>query len=206
MTDFLFLGSKVTADCDWSHEIRRQFLPGRKEMTNLDSVLNSRDTALPTKVYIVKAMVFPVVMGCCERWTVKKTECWRMDAFELWCWNCSESLDSKEIKPVNLKGNQPWILIWRTDADAETPVFWSSDINRWLTGKVPDAEKDWGQRENRAVRGWDGWIVSPMQWTWTWANFRRWWGTERPSVLQSTGLQNWTQLGNWITKPITWLK
>ena len=75
MTDFIFLGSKIIADGDCSHEIRRQLLLGRKAITNVDSVLNSRDTALPTKVYIVKAMVFPVVMGCCERWTVKKTEC-----------------------------------------------------------------------------------------------------------------------------------
>ena len=75
MTDFIFLGSKIIADGDCGHEIRRQLLLGRKAITNVDSVLNSRDTALPTKVYIVKAMVFPVVMGCCERWTVKKTEC-----------------------------------------------------------------------------------------------------------------------------------
>ena len=75
MTDFIFLGSKIIADGDCGHEIRRQLLLGRKAITNVDSVLNSRDTALPTKVYIVKAMVFPVVMGCCQRWTVKKTEC-----------------------------------------------------------------------------------------------------------------------------------
>ena len=89
MTDFIFLGSKIIADGDCSHEIRRQLLLGRKAITKLDSVLNSRDIALPTKVYIVKAMVFPVVMGCCERWAVKKkTEWGRMDAFDLWCWNC----------------------------------------------------------------------------------------------------------------------
>ena len=86
VTDFLFLGSKITADCDCSHEIRRQFLLGRKAMINLDSVLKSRDITLPTKVCIVKAMVFPVVMYSCESWTIKKAEHQRIDAFELWCW------------------------------------------------------------------------------------------------------------------------
>ena len=86
MTAFLFLGSKITADCDCSHEIRRQFLLGRKAMVNLDSVLKSRDITLPTKVCIVKAMVFPVVMHSCENWTIKKAEHQRIDAFERWCW------------------------------------------------------------------------------------------------------------------------
>ena len=86
VTDFLFLGSKITADCDCSHEIRRQFLLGRKAMINLDSVLKSRDITLLTKVCRVKAMVFPVVMYSCESWTIKKAEHQRIDAFELWCW------------------------------------------------------------------------------------------------------------------------
>ena len=85
VTDFLFLGSKITADGDCSHEIRRQLLLGRKAMTNLDSVLKSRDITLPTKVCIVKAMVFPVVTYSCESWTIKKAECRRIDVFELWC-------------------------------------------------------------------------------------------------------------------------
>ena len=86
MTDFIFLGSRITADGDCSHEIRRHLLLGRKAMANLDSVLKSRDITLPTKVHLVKAMVFPVVMYGCESWTVKKAECRRIDAFELWCW------------------------------------------------------------------------------------------------------------------------
>ena len=85
VTDFLFLGSKITADGDCSHEIRRQLLLGRKTITNLDSVLKSRDITLPIKVHRVKAMVFPVIMYGCESWTVKKVECQRIDAFELWC-------------------------------------------------------------------------------------------------------------------------
>ena len=108
VTQFLFLGSKITVDGDCSHEIRRQLLLGRKVMTNLDSVLKSRDFTLLTKVHIVKAIIFPLVMYGCENWTIKKTECQRINAFELWCWRRLLSpLDSKEIKPVNLKGNQP---------------------------------------------------------------------------------------------------
>ena len=86
MTDFIFLGSKITADGDCSHEIKRRVLLGRQAMTNLDSILKSRDITLPTKVHLVKAMVFPGVMYGCESWIIKKAECWRLDAFELWCW------------------------------------------------------------------------------------------------------------------------
>ena len=86
MADFTFLGSKITADGDCSHEIKRRFLLGMKVMTNLDSILKSRDITLPTKVCLVKAIVFPVVMYGCESWTVKKAECQKIDAFELWCW------------------------------------------------------------------------------------------------------------------------
>ena len=86
VSDFIFLGSKITADCDYSHEIKRHLLLGRKVMSNLDSIFKSRDITLPTKVHLVKAVVFPVVMYGCESWTVKKTECRRTDAFELWCW------------------------------------------------------------------------------------------------------------------------
>ena len=85
-SDFIFGGSKITADGDCSHEIKRHLLPGRKVMTNLDSIFKSRDITLPTKVHLVKAMFFPVVMYGCESWTVRKAERWRMDAFELWCW------------------------------------------------------------------------------------------------------------------------
>ena len=86
VTDFILGGSKITADGDCSHEIKRCLLLGRKAMTNLDSILKSRDITLPTKVHLVKAMVFPVVTYRCETWTIKKVECWRIDAFELWCW------------------------------------------------------------------------------------------------------------------------
>ena len=107
VADFILGGSKITADGDCSHEIRRCLLLGRKVMTNLDSILKSRDITLSTKVRLVKAMVLPVVMYGCERWTVKKAEHQRIDAFELWCWRRLESpLDCKEIHPVHPKGNQ----------------------------------------------------------------------------------------------------
>ena len=108
VTDFIFLGSKITADGDCSHEIKRSFLLGRKVMTNLDSLLKSRDITLPTKVCLVKAMVFPVVMYGCESWTIKKAEHQRIAAFELWCWRrlLRVFLDCKEIQPVHPKGNQ----------------------------------------------------------------------------------------------------
>ena len=107
VSDFIFWGSKITADGDCSHEIKRHLLFGRKVMTNLHSILKSRDITLPTKVRLVKAMVFPVVMYGCESWTVKKAECRRIDSFELWCWRRRESpLDCKEIQPVHPKGNQ----------------------------------------------------------------------------------------------------
>ena len=101
MSDFNLLGSKITAGGDYSHEIKRRLLLGRKVMTNLGSILKSRDITLPTKVCLVKAMVFPVVMYGCESWAMKKAECQRIDAFELWCWRRLESpLNCKEIKPV----------------------------------------------------------------------------------------------------------
>ena len=103
-----FLGSKITADGDCSHEIKRRLLLGRKVMTNLDSIFKSRDITLPIKVRLVKAVVFPVVMYGCESWTVKKAECQKIDAFELWCW----------------RRLQPWDFFGRNDAKAETPVLW----------------------------------------------------------------------------------
>ena len=117
-------------------------------MTNLESVLKSRGITLPTNVRLVKAMVFPVVMYGCESWTIKKAECLWIDAFELWCWRrLLRVLDCKEIQPVNPKGNQSWILIGRTDAEAETPILWPLDTKNWLIKKDTDAWKDWRQEE-----------------------------------------------------------
>ena len=138
VTDFIFLGSKITADGDCSHEIKRCLLLGRKAMTNLDSVLKIRDVTLLTKVHLIKAMVFPVVMYGCESWTIKKAECWRIDAFELWCWRrllrvlwtARRSTQSilKEISPeysleglmLKLKRQYFGHLMWRADSFEKT--------------------------------------------------------------------------------------
>ena len=129
VADFVFLGSKITADGDCIHEIKRRLLSGRKVMTNLDSILKRRDITLSTKVHLIKAMVFPVVMYLCESWTIKKAECRRIDAFELWCWRRLESpLDWKEIQPVHSKGDWSWMFTGRTDVEAETPILWPPDV------------------------------------------------------------------------------
>ena len=115
----------MTANGDCTHKIKRLLLLGRKVVTNLDSILKSRDITLPTKFHLVKAMVFPVVMCGCESWTAKKAEHQRIGAFELWCWRRLLSpLHCKEIQPVRPKGDQSWVFIGRTDAEAETPVLW----------------------------------------------------------------------------------
>ena len=141
----IFLGSKIPADGDCSHEIKRCLLLRRNVMTNLYSILKSRDITLPATICLIKAMVFPVVMYGCESWTVKKAECRRIDAFELWCWRRLESpLGCKEIQPVHPEGDQSWMFIGRTDAEAETPVLWPPHGKSWLIGKDPDAWRNWG--------------------------------------------------------------
>jgi len=149
VTNFIFLGSNVTADSDCNHEIKRHLLPGRKAMTNIDSILKSRDITLLTKVHLVNAMVFPVVMYGCESWTIKKVECRRIDAFDLWCWRRSLRISwiARMIKPVNHKGNQFWMFIGRTVAGAEALILWPLDVKNWLTGRDPNAGKDWRQEE-----------------------------------------------------------
>ena len=154
-----FWSSKITVDSDCSHVIKRHLLLGRKAMTNLDSILKSRDITLLTKVQIVKAMAFPVVMYACESWIRKKAEKQTKKKKEGWALkNCSfrtivaektleSPLDSKEIQPINPKGNQPWIFIRRTDAEAKALILSSPDVKSWLFGKDPDAEKGWGQEE-----------------------------------------------------------
>ena len=138
---------KITADSYCSHEIKRCLLLGRKVMTNLDSILKNRNITLPTKVCIIKAMIFPLVMSRCESWTRNKAKC-QIDAFELWCWKkllrvfSRVFLDSKKIKPVNPKGNQSQIFIGRMDAEAEAPILWPSDAKSQFVRKDPDAGKD----------------------------------------------------------------
>ena len=143
-----FWALKITADGDCSYEIKRCLLLGRKVMTNLDSILKSRDASLPAKVRLVKAMVFPVVMYGYECWTIKK---W---VLKNWCFwtvvlekTLESPLDCKDIKSVNPKGNQPWIFTGRIHAESEAPILWPPDAKNWLIGKYLDAEKDWRQKE-----------------------------------------------------------
>ena len=146
-----YFGSQITADGDCSHEIKRHLLLGRKVMANLDSILKSKDITLPTKVCLVKAMVSPVVMYGCE------LDCEENWAHKNWCFwtvvlekTLESPLDFKKIQPVHPKGDQSWVFIGRTDAEAETPILWPPHVKSWLTGKDPDAGRDWGQEE----RGW----------------------------------------------------
>ena len=155
-----FGGSKITADSEGSHEIKRRLLLGRKAATNLDSLLERRDITLPTKVRLVKDMVFPVVMYGCESWNKKKAECQRTDAFELWCWRrlLECPLDCKEIQPVHPKGNQSWVFIGRIDVDSEAPILWPPDAKNWLIRKDADAGEDWRQEKKGATEdGMVGW-------------------------------------------------
>ena len=131
MSDFIFLDSKITADGDCSHEIKRRLLLRRRVMTNLDSILKIRDISLPTKVRLVKAMVFPVVMYGCESWTVKKAERRRIGAFELWCWRRLLRVlwtARRSNQSVYSIGDQPWVFFGRNDAKAETPVLWPPHV------------------------------------------------------------------------------
>ena len=138
-----------TTDGDCSHEIKRHLLLRRQVMTNLDSLLKSRDIILPTKVCLVKTMVFPVVMYGRESWTIKKA--WASKNRCFWTVVLEKTLESpldcKEIQPVHPKGNQSWMFIGRTHAEAETPILWPPHAKRWLSGKDSDAGRDWGQEE-----------------------------------------------------------
>ena len=144
--DFILGGPKITADGDCSHEIKRCLLLGRKVMTNLDSILKSRDVTLPTKVHL-KAMVFPVVMYGCE----STKESWALKNLCFCTVVLEKTLESplyyKEIQPVHSKGDQSWIFIGRTDAEAETPIFWPPDAKHWLIWRDLDAGKDWRWEE-----------------------------------------------------------
>ena len=171
-------------------------------MTTLDRILKSRDITLPTKVHLVKAMVFPVVMYGCESCTIKKVECLRIDAFELWCWGktLESPLDCKDIQPVHPKGDQSWVFIGRTDVEAETPVLWSPDhLTHWKRPWCWERLRAGGEGDDRV---WDCWMASPTQRTCVWVNSGSCWWTGRPGVLRFTGLQrvghDWATELNWI--------
>ena len=149
VADFIFLGSKITADDDCSHKTKRCLLLGRKVMTNIDSILKSREITLPTKVYLVKAMVFLVVIFGCESWTIEKAEEWRIDAFELWCWRRLLRVPwaARIFNQSILKEISPGCSLEGLMLKLKTLIFWQPDVKSWLIGKDPDAGKDWGQEE-----------------------------------------------------------
>ena len=181
--DFIFLGSKITADGDCSHEIKRSLLLGRKVMTNLDSIFKSRDITLLTKVCLVKAMVFPVVTYGCES-DYKESQA--LKNWYFWTVVLEKILESplncKEIKRVNPKGNQPWIFIGRTDAEAEAPELWPSDTQSWLIRKDPDAEKDWRQEEEGMMKMTQLYGITDSM-NMSLSKLRRRWRTGKPGVL-----------------------
>ena len=203
--DFIFLGCKITADGDCSHEIKRCLLLGRKAMTNIHSILKSRDISSLTKVHLVKAMVCPVVMYGCESWTIKKAEHWRIDVFELWCWrrllrvawtarrsnlsilNKNSPEYSLEVLMLKLKLQYFGHLMRRADSFEKSLMLGKIEVRR-----------------RRGDRWWDGWMASLTRWTWIWASSESWWWTGNPGVLQSMGSQildtmellNWTD--RWI--------
>ena len=167
-------------------------------MTNLDSILKSRDFAnkgLSSQSYsFSSSYVWMWEFYHKESWVAKNWCFWTMVLAK----TLESPLDSKEIQPVHPQGNQSWILIGRTDAEAETPILWPSDVKNWLIGKDPDAGQDWRQEE-KGMTGWDGWMAWPIQWTWVWTSFRSWWWTGKPGVSAAIHgvTKSWTWLSDW---------
>ena len=202
--DFIFLGSKITADGDCSHEIKRRLFLGRKVMTNLDSILKSRDITLPINICLVRAMDFP--SSHVWMWELDYKESWVPKNWCFWTVVLEKTLDSpldfKEIQPVNPKGDQSWIFIGRTDAEAETPILWppvGKKLSHWKRPWWWERLKAGGEGDDR---GWDGCMSSPTQWNWVWVDSGSWWWTGKPGMPWSWGRREWdtTERLNW-TEP-----
>ena len=200
VSDFIFGGSQITADGDCSHEIKRRLLPGRKAMTNVDSILKSRNITFPAKVHIVKAVVFPVIMYGCESWTIKKAECRRIDAFQLWCWRrlLRVPWTARRSNQSILKEITPEYSLECWSWSSSTLATWCEELTHWKRPWCWERLNVGGEGDDR---GWDGWMASPTQWTWVWTSSRSWWWTGKLGMLQSMGLQrvghnwalNWTE-------------
>ena len=178
----------------------RRLLLGRKVMTNLDSIFKSRDITLPTKVRLAKAIIFLVIMYGCESWTVKKAECRRIDAFELWCWRrlLRVPWTARRSNQSVLKQISPGCLLEGLVLKLKLQYFGQLMKKNWFIWKDPDAGKDWGQEEKGPTEDWDGWMASLTQWTWVWVNSGSWWWTGGPDVLRFMGSQ---RVGhNWATE------
>ena len=199
VTDFIFLGSKITADGDCSHEIKSRLLLGRKAMTNLHTVLESRDITLPMKSRLVKAMDFPVVTDGCKSWTIKKAELWRTDVFELWCWrrlwrvNWTARRSKQSIlKEISLEHSLEGLMLLlklqyfgHLMQRTKRPWYWERLRPRW--------EQD--------DRGWDGLMASLTQCSWVWESSGGWWCSGKPGMLQSMGSQRAKH--DWVTE-LSW--
>ena len=166
----IFGGSKIPADGDCSHEIKRRLLLWRKVMTNLDSILRNRDITLLTKVHLVKAMVFPVVMYGCESWTVKKAKRQRIDAFELWCWRrllrvpwTARRSNQSILKEISPWGSLDWCWGWNSN----TLATWCAELTHLRRPWCWERLRAGGEADSR---GWDGWMASPTQWTRVWVD------------------------------------
>ena len=198
VTVFIFWGSQITADGNCIHEIKRCLLFRRKAMTNLDSILKSRDITLPTKVCLVKTMVFPVVMNGYETWTIKKAEPWRIYAFELWCCRRLLRVSWTERRPVNPKGNHTEYSLEGLMLKLKLQYFGHLMLTHWKRPWCWERLKAGGEGDDR---GWDCWIASPTWWTWVWVGSGSWWWTGRPGVLQSMRSQrvrhHWATELNW---------
>ena len=166
----------------------RCLLLGRKATANLDNMLESRDITLLTKVHIIKMIIFPVVMYR-QVWELHHEEGWELQSWCIWTVVFEKTLEgpmiSKEIKPVDSKGNQPWIFIGRTAAKAEAPILWPPDAKSWLIGKNPGCWERLRAGGKEGYRGWDSWLASRTQRTWIQANSRRQWRTKESGILQS---------------------
>ena len=202
VTDFIFSGSKITADGDCSHEIKRCLLLGRKVMTNLDSILKSRDITLPTKVHLVKALVFPVIMYRCEIWTIKEAEHWRIDAFEVWCWRkllrvpwTARRSNQSILKEISPKYSLEGLMMKLKLQYFET---WCKELTLWKRPWCWESLKAGNEGNDR---GWDGFMASPTWLIWVWTSSGSWWWTGKSGVLQSMGLQrvrhDWVTEWNW---------